>query len=131
MPKKSKAIVVDAATSDTMKRSGKRLAAIRGLAGLTQEQVAALLGVDQSQWSRWERGIRPADPLVMVKFVSRARATLDLIYRGVTIGSHPDLVKLLEASVPDLLVREPSDTDQGTDTALASYRNSILLETTE
>lgn len=125
MPKRTESVAVDPATSEIQRLTGLRIRAIRKLAGLKQALVAEQCGADQSQWSRWERGDRIPDPLVMLRFAARARASLDLIYRGMPGGAHPTLVRLLQAAHPDLMAPDPTGMDQDTDTALTSYRNSI------
>lgn len=125
MPKTAKSQIRDATVSETQRQTGLRIKAIRTLAGLNQGEIAAACGADQAQWSRWERGTRLADILVMLRFARRAQASLDLIYRGVPIGTNPALVQLLRVAHPNLLAPDPTRMDQDTDTALTSYRDAI------
>lgn len=114
----------------TIIATGKRLRAIRDLAGVTQEALCELLGVDQSTYSKWEKGKRVPDVLVMTAFAARFKTSLDFLYRGAPIGMHPDLVHLLRTGYPSLVADMPTDMDQGRDMALSSYRAAILLEPT-
>jgi transcriptional regulator with XRE-family HTH domain len=117
--------IIDPADSDFFRLAGKRLRSIRKIAGINQTLVAARLRVDQSTWSKWETGKRIPNPAKVAKFAARAKTSLSFIYEGLPIGTHPILLRLLRASAPELVAEEPSDTDQSTDTALASYRSSI------
>jgi transcriptional regulator with XRE-family HTH domain len=128
MPKQPEADVLDPAASERQRQTGLRIKAIRKIGGLKQGPLATMCGADQSQWSRWERGERPAEVEVMRRFARRAKTSLDLIYEGRPIGTHPVLLQLLRAKVPELLLPDPTHTDQDTDTAQASYRNAIRQE---
>jgi len=128
MPKTAKAELLDASATERMHQTGQRIRAIRQLSGLNQGDLAAVCGAGQSQWSRWERGTRPADVEAMLRFARRAKTSLDLIYRGMPVGTHPALLRLLRLKVPHLLVPDPTDTDRDMDTALASYRDAIRLD---
>jgi len=74
---------------------GGRLRAIRRAYGLTQAEVSAALGVDQSLWSKWERGQRAPDLLRLMDFAQRADTSIELICSGVVVRTAPDLVKAL------------------------------------
>lgn len=116
---------IDPADTEFFRLAGLRLRAIRKLAGVNQTVIAGRLSVDQSTWSKWETGKRIPNPAKVAKFAGRAKASLDLIYRGLPVGTHPLLLRLLRASSPDLVAAEPSDTEPSMDTELASYRSSI------
>lgn len=125
MPKQAKSVVSDPAMSEIQRQTGERIRAIRELAGLNQGDIAVACGADQSQWSRWERGIRMAEIVVMLRFARRAQVSLDLIYRGIPSGTNPALARLLQEAVPHLLAPDPTRTGSDRDTALASYRSAI------
>lgn len=74
---------------------GNRLRAIRRAYGLTQAGVAEVLGVDQSLWSKWERGTRAPDLLRLMDFAHRAQTSIELICFGVMFRTDPELVKVL------------------------------------
>jgi transcriptional regulator with XRE-family HTH domain len=125
MPNRPDSDAVAPADVPFYRLAGKRLQAIRKLAGVNQTEIAALLEVDQSTWSKWETGKRIPKLDKVIRFVARAQASLDLIYRGDPGGANPTLVALLRLSHPELLAREPIGTEPSRGTALASYRNSI------
>ncbi len=131
MPRTPKAEIEDAGATERQRQTGLRIRAIRKLSGLKQGPLAVACGADQSQWSRWERGERPAEVEAMLRFARRAKTSLDLIYRGAPIGTHPALLQLLRIQVPELLAPDPMSMDQDTDTALASYRDAIHPEAGE
>lgn len=131
MPKQAKIVETDPAVTLMQKQTGERIAAIRELGGLTQTEIAVICGADQSQWSRWERGERPAELQPMLRFARRAQTSLDLIYRGIPTGTNEVLLELLRAKIPHLLVPDPTRTDQDMDKALASYRAAIRREAPE
>lgn len=125
MTKRPENDAVDPVDSDFFRLVGERIRAIRKLGGENQTEVATLMGVDQSTWSKWETGKRIPNPARMARFVARAKASLDLIYRGVPANTHPALVRLLRAAHPELVEPEPTDRGPDTGTDLASYRSSI------
>jgi transcriptional regulator with XRE-family HTH domain len=114
----------------TLVKVGRRLRAIRELADITQEKLCELLGVDQSTYSKWERGKRVPDVLVLTAFAARFRTTLDFIFTGSPVGTHPQLASLLRLVHSDLVQESPSRTEQDTDKALASYRAAIVADPT-
>lgn len=128
MPKQAKVKLEDAGVTKRQIQTGLRLRAIRKLAGFNQGPIAELCGADQSQWSRWEKGERPAEVEVMRRFARRAKTSLDLIYDGLPVGTDPTLLRLLRVKIPELLQSDPTYMDQDTDTAQASYRKSIRRE---
>lgn len=102
---------------------GERLKFVRELADCSQEQVCEVIHVEQSTYSKWEKGKRVPNPLRVKEFCSRFRVSMDYIYNGRMGQTHPALaVRLLER--PDLL-REPKSSQSDRDTALASYRAAI------
>lgn len=71
-----------AAQPDGLKQIGARLAAVRALLGLTQDQAAEIAGITKSAWSMWEVGDRTPAPASMLKFKERYGIPLDWIYAG-------------------------------------------------
>lgn len=128
MPKQTRQMTTEPAASEMQRQAGARIRAIRELANASQESISEVIGVDQSTWSKWERGDRMPEVYAMTKFAARSRATLDLIYCGRPEASHPTLIRLLRVKVPHLLVAAPTNTDQDMDTALASYRAAIEID---
>ena len=74
---------------------GGRLRAIRKAYHLTQADVASALGVDQSLWSKWERGQRAPDLLRLMEFAHRANTSIELICFGVLFRTAPELAEAL------------------------------------
>lgn len=128
MPKRRPDDIIDPADSEFYRLAGLRLRAVRKLSGLNQTRIAKLLGVDQSTWSKWETGKRIPSVTKVAKFAARAQTSLELIYCGAPVATHPALVRLLREAAPQLLAPEPTDTAQNKDTDLAAYRNSIRQE---
>ena len=62
---------------------------------MTQAEVAGALGVDQSLWSKWERGQRAPDLLRLMEFAHRACTSIELICFGVVFRTSPDLAAAL------------------------------------
>lgn len=125
MPKHVEDFENDPAYSALQVETGLRIAAIRNIARLTQEQTIRDLGVSQSAWSKWEKGLRMPNPYIMTKFATRFKVSLDLIYRGRPTDSHPELVRLLREAAPELLAEQPRNTVPDKDTARALYRAAI------
>ena len=120
--------VRSASSTDTLEQVGRRLRVIRELAGVTQEALCEVLHVDQSTYSKWEKGKRLPDVLVLIKFAARFRTSLDFLFRGAPIGMHPELLHLLRLGHPGLVADIPTGMDQDRDMALSSYRAAIVLE---
>ncbi len=125
MPKKRKTLMQDALAIEVMTAAGARLGALRQLAGLTHAQVASLIEVDPSNWTRWERGERMPELMAMLRFCARFKTTLAFIYQGFPDGSHPDLVRHLLAQAPHLLAPHTMRSAPDTDSYRASYIASI------
>jgi transcriptional regulator with XRE-family HTH domain len=62
---------------------------------MTQAEVADALGVDQSLWSKWERGQRAPDLLRLMEFAHRAGTSIELICFGVIFRTAPELADAL------------------------------------
>jgi transcriptional regulator with XRE-family HTH domain len=97
--------------------AGRRLAWARTISGLTQQEIADLVGCSQGEWSRWERGVRaPPDPAIMVVACRRLRISMDYIYRGLLIGVQPSMADALFKAHPEALKPPPIYTGWSTDT---------------
>ena len=125
MPRRVEDYEKDPAYSALQKETGLRIAAIRKLAGMTQEEAIGNLGVSQPAWSKWERGLRMPNPFIMMRFASRFKVSLDLIYRGIPSNSHPELIALLRSEVPELMVEPPMSKAPDKGTAQALYKAAI------
>lgn len=109
---------------DWERKVGLRLRWVREAADWTQEYTAQKLEINQQWLSQYERGIRAADPWVVLRFCARMRTTLDYVYRGRLEGTHPALVRLLLEAHPELN-QKPNRTETGTDTVRSEYREAI------
>ncbi len=97
----------DGAETDFLKAVGRRLSWARDVVGITQDQAAEFIGIDQSTYSKYEKGKRLAAPSAMSRFCDLFGVSLDYIYRGrlggvmrrdvelVLVANHPDLVEPL------------------------------------
>lgn len=104
---------------------GQRLRAIRLVAGLKQEPLCELLGVDQSTYSKWERGKRVPDVRIMTIFARRLRTSLDFIFLGELGDMHPELTRMLNDDYPELMAGLHDRTAPDKDTARTLYRAAI------
>lgn len=111
---------------DGLPTIGKRLRAIRKIAGMKQAEMAEICGAEQSVWSKWEAGTRQPDVFAIMRFCRRAQISLDLIFFGLPKDSHPSLVESLREQFPELLTPERSDPDPRKDSQ-AAYRTAIRL----
>lgn len=105
--------------------AGERIRVVRDLAGVTQEAICEVLAVDQSTWSKWEKGVRTPPISAMSAFATRFKVSLDFIYRGQPVGLHPDLLAVLRLSFSHLLSEVPGDMGPNKDKALDAYKAAI------
>lgn len=63
-----------------MEQIGKRLRALREGSHLTQTQVAAIVGVQQSRINRYETGKSTPSPEVFVKYADLFDVSMDYLY---------------------------------------------------
>lgn len=106
----------DPPLSPTAVGAGARIAALRKIADITQERLAALLHVTQSTIAKWETGERMADPDRMTTICSRFKVTMDFLYRGRLEGVPRDLALVLAQRHPELVVVPTLDMGDHTDT---------------
>ena len=108
------------ADTELLTEIGSRLRAIRRAYRLTQAEVAAALGVDQSLWSKWERGQRAPDLLRLMDFAHRASTSIELICFGVIFRTAPELAEALAelAREDHTIVFRPESFSSGIDANL-------------
>lgn len=94
---------------DMQTGAGRRLAAVRQLAGLTQTKLGDILNVGQSTVAKWESGERMADPSRMAAVCARFKVSMDFLYRGRLEGLAHGLAVTLAQKHPDLVVIDPPD----------------------
>ena len=63
---------------------GERLRLIREAAGLKPAEMAELLGVERTYWTRWEKGHRPVPNDICWQLTERFDVDLDYILAGST-----------------------------------------------
>lgn len=61
---------------------GKRLTILREAFGLSKSEMADLLGIERTYWSRFENGKRPVNSDVAYLLVDRFDVTLDFLILG-------------------------------------------------
>lgn len=87
---------------------GKRLRWAREVVCESAVQCARSLGMnDTSNWSKWERGLRYPDPVVVVAFCEEYGLTTDYVYRGKLSGVKPEVSLRLAAAHPELVENDP------------------------
>ncbi|HFD16880.1 MAG TPA: XRE family transcriptional regulator [Rhodospirillales bacterium] len=80
---------------------GQRLAAVRQALGLSQDALAAQLGVSRSAYAGYEQGLRLVSPQVVVRLNRLYGVTTDWIYRGSLSGLPEELRHSLAAFIAD------------------------------
>ena len=83
--------------------------------GLTQEQMAEHVGLSQSAWSLYERGLRWPDEFEAVRLLAKCRISKAYLIEGSLRGVERELAIHLAARHPELVL--PSDREKGTGTA--------------
>jgi len=75
---------------------------------MTQGEMAELIGVDQSAWSKYESGKKLPDTFRLRAICARFKVSYEYIYVGTLIGVHPRLAMELAARSPILAQRTSS-----------------------
>jgi transcriptional regulator with XRE-family HTH domain len=78
-------------------RIGHRLMLLREALGLRPSEMADLLGIERTYWSRFETGKRPITMGVAALLVHRFGVTLDFIFLGNWAGVPLDLAEKMRA----------------------------------
>lgn len=74
-----------------MQEIGARLRVARKFWRISQARIGAAIGVDQSQYSRWELGKEMPDILKLMELADRYRVSTDFICYGLPVRTHPDV----------------------------------------
>lgn len=82
-------------TSEFLPEVGDRLKVTRKAFGLSQEELAHLLGVTRGAIANWERGTRLADAAAMVRLCRAYRISMDWLYMGDMSQLPPPLEKVV------------------------------------
>ena len=99
-----------------MAEMGQRLRWVREARGWNQTQAGEVVGVTQTAWSLYERGLRWPDAFEAVRLIAKLKISRDYLLTGDLGGVERDLAIRLAASHPELV--EPKNTDQDRDTRL-------------
>jgi transcriptional regulator with XRE-family HTH domain len=86
-----------------MLRLGQRLRWVREARGMTQQQIAELVGVHQTAWSLYERGLRFPDQFEVPRLLAKLRISRDYLMDGSLEGVEADLAIRLAAAHPELV----------------------------
>lgn len=90
---------------EKMKEIGARLRVARRFWRITQSAIGEAMRVDQSQYSRWERGKELPDVLRLMELADRYRVSMDFICYGLPVRVHPDIwTEAVRQSVQDSTV---------------------------
>ena len=90
-----------------MKQSGKRIRQLRMKSGSTQEEIAEVLNVDRSFYSRIEAGKKGASIDLLIQLSSLFNVSLDYLILGkyiVSRAENTDVVQL-KADIAELTAR--------------------------
>lgn len=81
---------------------GRRLALARRALGLSQEELAPVMGLSRQGLGNYEQGTRQLDPKMVIRLYARYRITSDYIYRGDLVGLPPELATKLAPELAQL-----------------------------
>ena len=86
-----------------MQRLGQRLRWVREAKGMTQAQIAELVGVHQTAWSLYERGLRFPDQFEVPRLLAKLRISREYLMDGSLEGVEAGLAIRLAAAHPQLV----------------------------
>lgn len=86
-----------------MVEMGRRLYWVRAARGLTQAEMAQQVGVHQTAWSLYERGLRWPDQFEVPRLAAKLQITLEYLRGGSLEGVEPSLAIRLAAAHPELV----------------------------
>ncbi len=88
-----------------MAEMGRRLRWVRDARGLSQQAMADMVGVHQTAWSLYERGMRWPDQFEAPRLAAKLQVTLDYLRGGSLEGVEPALAIRLAAAHPELVAQ--------------------------
>ena len=91
------------ADRETMRAVGQRLLWAREALGLTQQQVADLIGLDHSTWCYYEKGKRYPDPMRVPAICARLNVDIAYLLEASLDGVERSMAIRLAAHHPELL----------------------------
>jgi transcriptional regulator with XRE-family HTH domain len=105
------------ADRDLIVSMGERLRWVRDVLGKTQSEIADEVGVHQSTWSLYERGLRWPDQFEAIHLIAKLKISRQYLLEGSLDGVARNLAILLAAHHPELA--DSIRTDDRTDTVQA------------
>ena|SRR6185312_2217857 len=85
-----------------MKLIGERLRWVREALELNQADIAAIVGVHQTAWSLYERGLRMPDQFEVPRLVAKLKISIPYILGDGLEGVERELAILLASKHPEL-----------------------------
>ena len=85
-----------------MAQMGRRLRWVREALGVNQTEMARMVGVTQTAWSLYERGLRWPDQFAAVRLMAKLKVTREYLLEGDISGIDRDLAIQLVAQHPEL-----------------------------
>lgn len=98
-----------------MREMGRRLRWVREALGQSQGQIAEAVGVHQTAWSLYERGLRWPDQFEAVRLIAKLRISREYLLEGDLSGVERELAIRLAASHPELVKPNNTAPRTGTD----------------
>lgn len=98
-----------------MREIGVRLRWVRQAMGLSQEAIAEIVGVHQTAWSLYERGLRTPDQFEVPRIAGKLKISVHYMLGGGLEGVERDLAIRLAARHPELVENKCKDRGTGTD----------------
>lgn len=106
-----------AADREFMRQMGERLRWVREAAGCpppSQEEMATRVGIHQTSWSLYERGLRWPDQFEIVRLCAKLQITVGYLTEGNLQGVEPNLAIQLAARHPELVLPNGTVASKGT-----------------
>lgn len=97
-----------------MKVMGLRLKWVRQARNMKQSEIAKLVGIDQSTWSLYERGLRWPDHFDVLRLLAKLKISREYLLDGVLRDVEPELAIRLALEHPSEL-SSPRHTGGGKD----------------
>lgn len=97
-----------------MRQMGERLRWVREARGESQDKIATHVGLHQTSWSLYERGLRWPDSFEAVRLISKLKITKEYLLDGTLDGVDRDLAIRLAASHPELVPPRNKEPRTGT-----------------
>lgn len=86
-----------------MRQMGRRLRWVREALELNQTDMARMVGLTQTAWSLYERGLRWPDQFQAVRLMAKLKVTREYLLTGDLTGIDRELAIRLAAQHPELV----------------------------